>query len=110
MPPVVKPKHTRKPTRLRAWRKHRELTLAQAAERVDVEGTTLGRIERGESPYNQDILERLALAYGCEPEDLLRIDPTAPDPPRLVWDRLQRAPADVRERAFAVIETLLKAG
>ena len=110
MPPVAKPKHVRKHTYLRAWRKSKKLSLTAAGDRIGVEGTTLGRIERGESPYNQDLLERLALAYGCEPEDLLSVNPLQAEPPHLVWQQLQKAPADVRDRAYAVIEALLKAG
>jgi transcriptional regulator with XRE-family HTH domain len=110
MAPKKKPEHHRGKTYLRQWRKLRKLTLAKASERVDIDGTTLGRIERGELPYNQDFLERLAHAYGCDPADFLNIDPLKPDPPRLVYSRLQSAPHDVQVRALAVLEALLKAG
>lgn len=95
---------------LREWREFRELTQEAAADRVDVDRTTLSKIERGILPYNQDFLERLALAYGCEPAELLGINPLQPDPPKLVYARLRAAPPDVQRRAVAVLEALLKTG
>lgn len=110
MAPRKKPHHDRAPTYLRAWRKYRKLSRDAAADRVEIDGTTLGRIERGEIPYNQDFLERMALVYGCDPSDILNIDPTQPDPPRLVYDRLRSADRAVQERALAILDALLKAG
>ncbi len=110
MAPVKKPEHSRAPTFMKQWRKHRRLTQEQAADRVGVDYTTVGRIEKGELPYNQDFLERLAFAYGCDVTDLLSIDPLKPDPPRLVYDRLRTAPRELQDRAWAVVEALLKAG
>lgn len=108
MAPVPKPKHDRAPNFLRQWRKFRKLSQETAAERVDVSRTTLGRIEKGELPYNQDFLERLAFAYGCDVSDLLTTDPLKPDPPRLVYDRLRKAPASVQRQALEIIEALLR--
>ena len=66
-------------TFLREWRKVRHLTQIQAAERVGIRQSTLSKIERGQLPYDQDFLERAALAYGAhEAADLLTIDPTLP--------------------------------
>jgi len=110
MPPRKKPHHDRAPTFLRAWRKHRKLSRDEAADRIEIDGTTLGRIERGDVPYNQDFLERIALVYGCDPSDLLNIDPLRPDPPRLVYNRLRNAEKEVQDRALAILDALLKAG
>jgi transcriptional regulator with XRE-family HTH domain len=95
---------------MRHWRKYKGLTQTQAGERVDIDQATLGRIERGVLPYNQDLLERLALAYGCDVSDLLEIDPLKPDPPRLVYEKLRHAPPAMQKRAIEVLEALLKAG
>jgi transcriptional regulator with XRE-family HTH domain len=103
-------KQRRQPTFLRQWRKHRALSQEEAADRIGVKQGTLSKVERGELPYNQDFLERVALAYGCEPEDLLSVNPLKPDPLRLVVSDLRKAPADVRARAINVLEALLKAG
>jgi len=48
--------------------------------------------------------------YGCDPSDILNIDPMKPDPPRLVYDRLRAADKAVQERALAILDALLKAG
>jgi transcriptional regulator with XRE-family HTH domain len=108
MAPRKKPPHDRSPTFLRDWRKFRELTLEAACERFDIDRTTLGRIEKGQLPYNQDFLEKAALAYGCEPQDLLSINPRAPDAPRLLFSRLLQAPEKVQRQAAEIFETLLK--
>lgn len=96
-------------TFLREWRKFRKLSQEQAAEQLDIDRTTLSRIERGEVPYNQDLLEKAALAYGCDPEDLISINPTLPDTLKLVYSKLKRAPHDLQEKALEIIEVLLKA-
>ncbi len=80
-----------------------------AADRVDIDKATLSRIERRELPYNQDFLEKLALAYGCEPSDLLHVNPLAPNPPRLIYDQLRNAPKATQDRALAILEAFLKA-
>jgi transcriptional regulator with XRE-family HTH domain len=110
MAPVKKPLHKRQPHFLRQWRNFRKLSQDTAADRVEVDRSTLAKIELGQVPYNQDILERLALAYGCDVTDLLTVDPLKPDPPRLVYDRLRQASPALRDRALAVLDALLKAG
>jgi transcriptional regulator with XRE-family HTH domain len=71
--------NSRSRTFLKEWRKVRHLTQIQAAERVGIRQSTLSKIERGQLPYDQDFLERAALAYGAhEAADLLTIDPTLP--------------------------------
>lgn len=94
---------------MREWRKFRKLSQVAAAERVDVDYTTLGRIERGELPYNQDFLERLAVAYGCEVTDLLEWNPLKPQPPRLVFERVKAAHPDLQKQIISVVEAMLKA-
>lgn len=86
------------------------MTLEGVAEKIEVHHTSLSRVERGETPYDEDLLERLALIYGCDPADLININPLAPDPPKVVYDRLRQAPKELQERAMAVLEALLKAG
>lgn len=57
------------------WRQHRGLTQEQAAARIDIDRTTLGRIESLKIAYTQQVLEAVADAYMCEPWDLLNVDP-----------------------------------
>lgn len=66
---------TLRPTQLRNWRLYKGLTLEQAAGRFGIDHSTLGRIERGLVPYGQGLLEQAADAYGCEPWDLLNVNP-----------------------------------
>lgn len=101
---------TRKPTFLREWRKHVRLSQEEAAARIGIKQGTLSKIERRELPYNQDFLEQVALAYGCDPEDILSINPLKPDPPRLVYEQLRAASPVMQRRALDVLEALLKAG
>jgi transcriptional regulator with XRE-family HTH domain len=86
------------------------MSQEEVAERLEIDRSTISRIERGESPYDQDILERLALVYRCDPEDLIAINPLGEDSLRIAWSSLRKAPADVRARALGYIDALLKAG
>lgn len=93
---------------MKNWRKHRGLTQEQAAERVELDRTTYSRIEGGKLPYNQDFLEKLAHAFGCDPSDILSNDPLRPDPPKLVYERLRAAPPELQAKAIELLEVLLK--
>jgi transcriptional regulator with XRE-family HTH domain len=75
MPPVKKPRQRLRRTFLKEWRIYRRLTQEQASERLNLDRSNLSRIERGESPYNQGLLEAAAEAYDCEPWDILNVDP-----------------------------------
>lgn len=75
MPPVKKPVRQLRRHFLREWREHVGLTQERAAERLDVHHTTLGRVENMRIPYSQALLEAAAVAYGCEPWDLLNVNP-----------------------------------
>jgi transcriptional regulator with XRE-family HTH domain len=90
-------------TFLREWRKHRGLSLPEAAERAGTSHPNLSKVERGLVPYNQDILEALALVYGCDPADLLIRDPSAP--PNL-YSLLARADEQQRRQIFRVAEAI----
>jgi transcriptional regulator with XRE-family HTH domain len=94
---------------LRGWRKFRGLTQEQVAERTGIDQSTVGRIETGNLPYNEETLGRFAFAYGVDIADLFT-DPMKPDAPKLAYDRLRAAPKEIQDRALAVIDALLKAG
>lgn len=91
------------------WREYRGFSQEEACERMDISTSTLSRIENGKLPYNQDFLEKAALAYGCDVTDLLDLNPVKPDPPRLIYDQLRAAPQAMQDRALAILEALLKA-
>lgn len=86
-------------TFLREWRLYRNLTQEQAAERINIDHSTLGRIERRLVPYSQGFLEAAAEAYMCEPWDLLNVDPTKAgdvvDLTRLLKDKDPRVVAEI---------------
>lgn len=75
MAPIRKPKPKLRRTFLKEWREHRHLTQEQAAERLNMDRSNLSRVERGEVPYSQALLEAAADAYNCEPWDLLNVNP-----------------------------------
>lgn len=78
----------RRKTYLREWRRSKPgRTLAVVAEHLHMSQPQLGRIEVGDQPYNQDLLEALADLYGCTVPDLLIRDPNKPDAMWSVWDQ-----------------------
>lgn len=113
----IKTNSLRRPTQLGAWRKHRGLTLEEACERLiverhyDITPGTLSRYERGEHPYQQDLMEALAELYGCSPGDLIGRPP---------GDKEGRQPAilnlwadlsvDEQNRALAALKLLFGRG
>ena len=108
MPPVKRPPRERRQVFFREWRMKKGLKQYQAAERLDIEPSTLSRLESGESPYDQDILERLALLYMCEPSDLLSVNPLEADDLEGVMAMLRKADPGKRRQAQAIVEALLK--
>lgn len=75
MPPVRRRQQLRR-TFLKEWREYRGLTQEQAADRLDMDRSNLSRVERGQIPYSQGLLEAAAEAYMCEPWDILNVNPT----------------------------------
>lgn len=100
-------------TFIRTWRKHRGLSLEQAIERLGLEIEfpysvgQLSRVERGEVPYTQDVLEALATIYGCEPGDLIMRDPTSID---ALWSIYESLTAPARQQVVEIAKTFKKAG
>ena len=79
MPPIKRPPRKRQRTYFREWRLHRDkMKQYEAAEALGIDRSTLSRIESGESPYDQDMLEKMAVLYGCNPGDLLAVNPLLP--------------------------------
>jgi transcriptional regulator with XRE-family HTH domain len=78
--------HNRRPHYMRQWRETHNYTLKEMAEEINEragrwnvasEGM-LGRIEKGERQYKQDILEAYADVFGVEPADILSRQPSDP--------------------------------
>lgn len=96
---------TQRRTYIRQWRKFRNLTLAQLAERIDVTAGALSQLERGDVSYTQPMLEALADALRCEPSDLITRDPNSNLELQLVWDAI---PQDDKPRAILILQALIK--
>jgi transcriptional regulator with XRE-family HTH domain len=77
-----------RPTFIRQWRQHRGLTLEALADLIGMTHASLSRLERGLQPYNQAVLEALARALKCTPTDLLDRNPSDPEVPASIFDRL----------------------
>lgn len=106
-------KSDRRRTFLKEWRKHRDMSLDKAVERLELEAGypfsrgQLSRVERNEMPYGQDLLEALAIIYRCEPQDLLMRDPSASDALWSIYEQLQPVQ---RTQLAEIAQTLKKTG
>lgn len=107
------PKPQRQLSQIKAWRKHRGLTLAKLSERLEqMEGlemsdAQLSRIERGEQPWSQDLMEALGRVLQTEVQHLINVNPQGQAVRWSIWD--QASPAE-RQQAEAFIETVRKTG
>lgn len=77
------------------------------AAELHISRTQLGRIEKGQQPYNQEMLETLAELYGCSVADLLIRDPSDPDGIWSIWDR---AKPSERRQITEVAKALVRTG
>lgn len=92
MSPPRKPNFKKKAlqrTFIREWRQYRGYTLEQLAEMIGTTHATLSRIERGQRPYNQVLLEILAEALLTDPASLLIRNPQEPTAIWTIWDQAQ---------------------
>lgn len=94
-------------TFIRQWRKKSGLTLEQVGDAVNLSHAQLGRIERGLQPYNQELLEALALLFNTEPASLLMRDPSDPEGIWSLWDKAEQGD---RKMIVDLARTVLKTG
>lgn len=94
-----------RPTFLRQWRLKYGKTLVHVAEHLHMTHGHLSKVERGQQPYNQELLERLAELYMCAPADLLIRDPSEPTNIWSIWDR---AKPGERRQIVTVAEALVR--
>jgi transcriptional regulator with XRE-family HTH domain len=92
------------------WRVHRNLSQEKAASRIGLDRSHLSKIESGKSEYNQAFLEAAALAYDCQPTDLLIRNPIEMGEIWTLVDKIKLASPEKQKSIVAVIETLLKTG
>jgi transcriptional regulator with XRE-family HTH domain len=105
---------SRRPTHIREWRKHRGLTLRDLADRINagreaplISYASLGRIENGQQPYSQDILEAVATALQVdEPALMLCSQPRETEQLLNVWPQLN---TKERRMAIGIMQAILAA-
>jgi transcriptional regulator with XRE-family HTH domain len=89
---ATRPKPAPKPQKrrhfIRQWRKFKDLTQEQLAERIGVTPGTISQVETGRINYTQPLLEKLAEEFGCKPGDLLNVDPTVDKAMWSIWETL----------------------
>jgi transcriptional regulator with XRE-family HTH domain len=96
-------KRPRAPTQFKAWRKYRDLTQEQLAERIGMTKTRVSLKETGKEPYDQYYLEAMADALRTDAASLLARDPGAEDSLHQLFDALSPA---MRARALEVVRAL----
>ncbi len=74
---------------------------------LDTSGSMISRIESGEAPYTQDVLEALAEALMTDVASLLMRDPTNPEALWSIWDQAQEGERKMIEE---VARTIVKTG
>lgn len=94
-----------KPTYIRAWRKHRRLTLEDLADRIGMGASHLSMLERGDRGYTQETLEKVAKNLGTTTASLLSQDPKDSDGWWSVWTD---ATPQQRRQIVELAKTLLK--
>lgn len=109
MPPVAKPKRQYRRTFLKEWREYRGLSQEQASERLEMDRSNLSRVERGQIPYSQGLLEAAAEAYSCEPWDLLNVNPLKAREVVDISDLLKKATPEERAEILGYARGRLKA-
>lgn len=98
---------TRRPTFIRQWREHRGYTQEKLGAMIETSGSMISRIEKGETPYTQDVLEGLAEALMTDIPSLLMRDPTNPEAIWSLWDQAKQGERTMIEE---VARTIIKTG
>lgn len=94
----------RRRTFFKEWRKHRGMTLEQAAEAAGMTAGNLSAMERGAQGYTQDGLEALADTYKTSTGWLLDVDPTKDDAILPIWEG---AKATDRQKIVDIARTIV---
>jgi len=95
---------------IKEWRLKRGLSLRKLAARMESEPgeelisfASIGRIERGQQPYSQPILEALGQALNVKPYMLIELNPDADGE---VIDLLKKLKDSDREKAIQILLAL----
>lgn len=104
-------------TYIKEWRLKRGLSLRRLADRLEdtpggdllISHASIGRIEKGQQPYSQPILEAIATALDVAPSMLLEVNPDKDGDVVDITLRLNKASPELRQQAVHVLEALLQA-
>lgn len=99
-----KPQPKRRRIFLREWRKYRNLTQEQLAERVGWAVSNVSQLEQARQGYSQDGLEALAMALQCDPGQLLNTDPTRDEG---IWPLWETAKPGERQMIVGIAKTII---
>jgi transcriptional regulator with XRE-family HTH domain len=94
-------------TFIREWRQHRNLTLEQLAERLEMTASHLSMLERGQRGYAQDTLEAIAEALQTDAASLLVRNPNDPE---AIWSVWEQAKPGERRQIVEIAKTLIRTG
>ncbi|MGM4987386.1 helix-turn-helix domain-containing protein [Tardiphaga sp. 841_E9_N1_2] len=100
-------KRPRRPTFIKQWREYRGYSQEKLGGMLETSGSMISRIESGETPYTQDVLEGLADALMTDIPSLLMRDPTDPEAIWSIWDQAKEGQRVMIEE---VARTILKTG
>lgn len=93
-------------TYIRAWRKHRGLTLEQLAERIgDMVASNLSMLERGQRGYTQNTLESIAEALNTTVAALLTRKPSDEED---IWPIWEAATLVQRQQISEIAKTITR--
>jgi len=87
----------RRRTFIKQWRIYRGYSQEKLGGMLDTSGSMISRIENGEAPYTQDVLESLAEALRTDVASLLMRDPTNPEAIWTLWDQAQQGQREMIE-------------
>lgn len=90
---------------IKEWRKHRNLTQDQLAERIGVDRTYVSKIEAGKKRYDQPFLEAAAEALNCDPASLIMRNPLDPE---AIWSIWEQIPPEDRPHAMRALAAFAK--
>lgn len=114
MAPRTKPKRERQRHYFREWRQKKYPLQADAEEALQWSQSKISRLEKGETPYNQDDLEAAAELFGCTPSDIISRDPDQAISGQSAVLALLRQIKDLPEESlipiYGVIEGFIKRG
>lgn len=104
-------------TYIKEWREKRGLSLRRLADRLEqspggdllISHASIGRIEKGQQPYSQPVLEAIADALGVSASMLLEVNPEIDGDVIDITLRLKKASPELREQAVNILHALLQA-